>query len=44
MSLQALIETFRDLVYVKGYGRFGFRGKKLKQFSVIKYLSKVHIL
>lgn len=36
MSLQALIETYRDCVYVKGYGRFSFCGKELKQFSVNK--------
>ena len=30
MKLQALIETLRDCVYVKGYGRVGIRGSELK--------------
>ena len=29
MKLQALIETLRDCVYLKGYGRVGMRGSEL---------------
>lgn len=36
MRSQALIETFRDWVSVKGYGSVSFGGKELKHFSVIE--------